>query len=254
VKFLRAWWTLVWISFRRLLWSGNTLMVMFPLAAGAAFLVRRRFDLEGTSLDAFNLFSLFLVFVFASFVVPICAVGYGTASVGGDREDRTLLFLLVRPIPRPLILLAKLTATLPLVLGLVMGTFFAYCLLAGDVGREAYYLYLPAIFYMTLAYVCLFHFFAVSFRHSTIIALIYAVFMEVLLGNMPGIVKRVAINYYGRSMMYAAGASQGLERPDPEWFEPIASSTAALMLVLFAVAGLIAALLVFQRREYSDLT
>ena len=45
---------------------------------------------------------------------------------------------------------------------------------------------------MTLAYVCLFHLFAVAFRHSTIIALVYAVFMEMLLGNMPGIVKRVA--------------------------------------------------------------
>ena len=68
---------------------------------------------------------------------------------------------------------------------------------------------------MTIAYVSLFHFFAVTFRHSTIIALIYSLFMELLLGNMPGIVKRVAINYYGRSMMYAAGVHKGLERPDP---------------------------------------
>ena len=42
---------------------------------------------------------------------------------------------------------------------------------------------------------------------------------------MPGIVKRVAINYYGRSMMYAAGVPKGLERPDPQWFEPISATT-----------------------------
>ena len=154
-----------------------------------------------------------MILVFASFVVPICALAYGTASVGGDREDRTLVFLLVRPIPRALVLLAKFTATLPLVLGLVVGSYWLYCRLAGEVGQVAFPLYLPALVYMTLAYVCLFHLFAVAFRHSTIIALVYALFMELLLGNMPGIVKRVAVNYYGRSIMYAAGAAEGLPRP-----------------------------------------
>ncbi len=225
---LRACSTLVWLSFRRLLWSGNTLMVLLPLSACTLFLLKRRFDREGASIEAFNGFSfLFLSLVFASFVVPMCAVAYGTTSIGGDREDRTLLFLLIRPVPRILILISKFTATLPLVLGLVMGSFFVYCQMAGEVGRMAYSLYLPAIFYMTLAYVCLFHFFAVSFRHSTIIALIYALFMELILGNMPGIVKRLTISYYGRSMIYAAGADKGLELPDPEWFEPISAAAAA---------------------------
>lgn len=254
MSLFRAWTTLVWLSFRRLLWSGSTLMVMLPLSACALFLLRRRFWLAPSSLETFNDFSLFLMFVFASFVVPICAVAYGTASVGGDREDRTLLFLLVRPVPRPLIFLAKFLATLPLTVGLVMGAFFVYCQLGGEVGRQAYELYLPAIFYMTIAYISLFHFFAVSFRHSTIIALVYALFMELLLGNMPGIVKRVAINYYGRSMMYSAGVPDGLERPDPQWFEPIAVTTSAGALIGITVVGLLVALVVFQRREYTDLT
>ena len=150
-----------------------------------------------------------MILIFASFVVPICALAYGTTSVGGDREDRTLVFLLMRPIPRALILLAKFIATLPLVLGLVVGSYWLYCSVAGEVGQVAFRLYLPALIYMTIAYVCLFHLFAVTFRHSTIMALIYALFMELLLGNMPGIVKRVAVNYYGRSMMYAAGAARG---------------------------------------------
>jgi len=254
MSLLSAWTTLVWLSFRRLLWSGSTLMVLLPLSACALFLLRRRFWLEQRSFESFNGFSLFVMLVFASFVVPICAVAYGTASIGGDREDRTLLFLLVRPVPRPLIFLAKFIATLPLVLGLVMGAFFVYCRMGGELGRQAYDLYLPAIFYMTIAYVSLFHFFAVSFRHSTIIALIYSLFMELLLGNMPGIVKRVAINYYGRSLMYAAGVPEGLERPDPQWFEPISASASASALVGIAIGGLLVALVVFQRREYTDLT
>jgi hypothetical protein len=160
----------------------------------------------------------------------------------------------VRPIPRALILLAKFTATLPLVLGLVVGSYWLYCQVAGDVGRTAFALYLPAIMLMTVAYVCLFHLFAVWFRHSTILALVYALFIEVLLGNLPGIVKRVAVNYYGRSIMYTAGASEGLEPPPAEWFEPLPVDTATWALLGIAVGGLAVALLIFSRREYRDLT
>jgi ABC-2 type transport system permease protein len=253
MNLVRAYATLTSLTFRRLLWSASMLMVLLPLAGCLLFVLRRHLG-HDYSVREFRHFSEFMILVFASFVVPICALAFGTASLGGDREDRTLVFLLVRPIPRALILLAKFTATLPLVLGLVVGSYWLYCYLAGEVGRTAFPLYLPALVYMTLAYVCLFHLFAVWFRHSTILALVYALFIEVLLGNIPGIVKRVAINYYGRSIMYAAGEPEGLPPPDPRWFEPLGVGTASWALLTIAVGGLLVALVVFSRREYRDLT
>jgi ABC-2 type transport system permease protein len=253
MNLVRAWATLTSLTFRRLLLSASTMMVLLPLAGCLLFVLRRGFD-RGNSPREFHQFSEFMILVFASFVVPICALAFGTASVGGDREERTLVFLLVRPIPRFLILLAKLTATLPLVLGLVAGSYWMYCQLAGEVGRTAFGLYLPAIMLMTVAYVCLFHLFAVWFRHSTILALVYALFIEVLLGNLPGIVKRVAVNYYGRSIMYTVGGSEGLEPPPAEWFEPLEVSTATWALVGIAAGAIAAALVIFSRREYRDLT
>jgi ABC-2 type transport system permease protein len=249
MKLLRAAWTLFWLSFRRLVWSTNTLMVLFPLAAGALFVFRRHYDLMAPDSAARD-FSEFLILVFASFLIPVCALAYGTASIGGDREDGTLLFLLVRPIPRTLVLLSKFAATIPLVLGLVLGTFFVYCHLAGAAGQTAWELFVPSILIMAAAYLGLFQLFAVALRHSTIAALIYALFMEVLLGNMPGIVKRVAVNYYGRSLMYAVGASQGLERPP--WFEPISRDAAVQALAGIAGLSLLAAIVIFHRSEYRD--
>ena len=76
MRLFRAWVTLLWLSFRRLLWSASTLMVLLPLSACTLFLLRGRFWLKPMSFDSFNEFSLFLMFVFASFVVPICAVAY----------------------------------------------------------------------------------------------------------------------------------------------------------------------------------
>ena len=70
---------------------------------------------------------------------------------------------------------------------------------------------------------------------------------------MPGIIKRVAVNYYGRTMMYAAGEPDGLAPPDPHWFEPFSPVVAGWTLIGFFVVALAVGAIIFQRREYRDL-
>jgi ABC-2 type transport system permease protein len=227
-------------------------MVLFPMVGGALFMLRQRHHFVGNMDQSFQYLSDFLIRVFVGFHIPVCALAYGTSSLGSDREDRTLVFLLIRPIPRWLVLSAKFAAALPLTVGLVALCFDVYCRLAGPAGELAHQLYLPAVLYSTLAYLGLFHLFSVLLRHSTIVALVYAIFLEFLLGNMPGIVKRVAVNYYGRSLMYSLAATDGLQRPG--WFEPISVTACIGMLAGIAVGSLLLATLVFQFREYRDLT
>ena len=88
MNLVRAWTTLASLTFRRLLLSVSTMMVLLPLAGCLLFVLRRGFD-RGYSVREFRDFSEFMILIFASFVVPICALAFGTASVGGDREDRT---------------------------------------------------------------------------------------------------------------------------------------------------------------------
>ncbi len=253
MRLWRAWCALVWLSFRRLFWSTSTLMVSLPLAICAIWLVRRRYDRMADVEAAFLKFSEhFVINAFVLFVVPICALVYGTTGVGSDREDRTLLFLLVRPIPRPLVLAAKFIAAIPLALSLIAGSFYVYCLLAGEAGRLAFELYLPAVLGMTLAYVGLFHLFAVAIRHSTIAALVYGIFIELLLGLVPGIIKRVTISYYGRVLIYDAAGPEGLDAP--RGFEPISAHAAGWSLLGIALGSMLLVFIVFQWREYRDLT
>lgn len=307
MRLARACWALFTLSFRRLVWSTNTLMLLLPLAGCALFVIGMKYaelpsermaqrslgdakrqvdeakkvaqlareviagettidqirkdqpvdrpfragDVDRLAKRAFERFSGELVFgLFASFILPVIAIAYATTSLGGDREDRTLLFLLVRPIPRPAILLAKTAATVPVVLGAAVGSYYLYCWLAGPLGARAFPIYLPVVVYTSLAYTGLFHLFAVCFRHSTIVALIYALFIETFLGNMPGIVKQVAVNYYGRSMMIELG---GLKPPEA-WFVPVSAHTGVLALAAIAGGSLLAGVLLFQWREYRDLT
>jgi ABC-2 type transport system permease protein len=248
----RAWTTLVWLSFRRLLWSAATLTLAFPLLGIAALMgwwgVRMRTQEFEASFLVFSQF--FVNGIFTLVFLPVIALAYATSSIGGDREDKTLLFLLIRPVPRWMILLAKMTATLPIVLGIVTGCFFLYCYLTGPVGQEALRLYFPAVLAMAVAYVCLYHLFAVCFKHSTTIALIYSLFMESLLGNMPGITKRVAVNFFGRSVMFDAAEPWGFTAPQA--FEAVSPTTAYAVLACIAIGSTLLAMFIFQRREYAE--
>jgi hypothetical protein len=71
---------------------------------------------------------------------------------------------------------------------------------------------------------------------------------------MPGIAKRFAVNYYGRSMLFQLGAPEGLRPPRETFFEPLSAQSAAWWLAGIAAGGLLLAMAVFQRREYRDLT
>lgn len=251
----RAWIMLLWLSFRRLLWSSHSLMVALPLVGCALIVWRLRLNETVDMGWAFNRYSQWFVFVtYASIVLPLCVLAFSASSVGGDREDRTLLFVLMRPIPRALVLLAKWCATLPLVLGLVAASFALYCRMAGDVGSEAFELYLAPLLAMAAAYGSLFLLCSVLFRHSTVIALVYSLFFESIIGNLPGIVKRLTVNFYGRSWMHLAGEPHGLRRPDEFWFEPVDIASAQWALALWTLIPLVLAAIIFVRREYRDLT
>lgn len=252
---LRAFNTLLMLSFSRLLWSVSTLMLLFPLGGCALFLLRRGYGREGNSIEAFGEFSEeFMLFLFTPFIVPICTLAYATTSIGGDREDRTLVFLLMRPIPRAMVFLGKMLATLPLVVGVVVASFVGFCSLSGEAGATAVWVYLPAVVCMSLAYIALFHVFAILFRHATIIAMVYSLFMEVFIGNMPGLVKRITVSFYGRSMIFGSGLEHGLDPPPAEWFVPVSPAAGAATLLSIAAVSTLAGLVIFQYREYRDLT
>lgn len=252
MKSLIAFLVLIRVSFRRLFWSVNTLMVLLPLVGAGLFILRRRFDKMTPIEHAFDAYGSFLAFVFSSFLIPICALGFGTTALGTEREEQTLVFLLTRPIPRFQILLAKILASIPLACGLVLGSFWIYCRSVGPVGQLAFHAYWPAMLGMTVSYLALFHVFAVAFRHPTMLALVYSLFMELFVANLPGSVKRLAINYYGRSLLYGLGKEFGLKTP--QGFEVMTATNCYWAFAYLTAGCLIAAFVIFQWKEYRDLS
>ena len=157
--------------------------------------------------------------------------------------------------PRPLVYLMKALAGLTLVAAWTSATLFVLCRMAGAPGREVFATFLPASLLGGLAYASLFLLVGAIFRHGTIISLVYWFFLEVLFGNLPGIVKRVSVAFYVRCMVYDAGADLELgpaSRVAREMFLPVSGTTATLTLTAAIASLLVVGLVAFEHREYRD--
>jgi hypothetical protein len=204
--------------------------------------------------SGFVVFCRFLVYsVFLSFLLPIWSLSFATEALGGERDARSLVWLLSRPLPRPAIYLAKFVALLPWALGLNLGGFALLCLAAGSPGLLAFRLFWPAIVWATLAFCALFHLMGALFRRAVLVAITYVFFLEIILGNMPGYMKRVSISFYTRCLMFDAADTLGVQAPERLGiYLPVDGATALGVLLATTAVLLVAGMVAFSRLEYRD--
>ena len=194
----------------------------------------------------------FIFTVFLPFLLPLLSLSFATEALGGDREANSLVWLLTRPMARPAIYLAKFAAMLPWSLCLNIGGFALLCLLAGAQGKEALRLFWPAVVWATLAFSALFFLIGAFFRRPAIVAIVYSFFLETILGNMPGYLKRVSINFYTKCMMYEAAEPYGIAPDRPHVFLPVDAATALVVLVTLTLLLVAVGIAIFSRVQYQD--
>jgi ABC-type transport system involved in multi-copper enzyme maturation permease subunit len=159
---------------------------------------------------------------------------------------------LTRPLSRPAIYLAKFVAVLPWCFALNLGGFALLCAVGGENGALALRLYWPAVIWATLAFTALFCLVGAYFRRPAVVALVYSFFLEVVLGNMPGYLKRVSIGFYTRCMMFEKAEAYGVAVENPMVYLPVDGSTALAVLVGLTLALLALGMVVFSRTQYHE--
>ena len=245
---------LLGVTLRRQLLSRQTLIGLGLTIVCALIVVAWSFHREPTTK---RLAQLVLVPTYIAFLMPILAIGYGAAGIGAEREDRTLIYLLITPLPRPVTYFVRFVAAQLLVVGTTAASLWLLCALAGAPGDEAWSLFWPASLLGGAAYAALFLLVGAVFRHGTIISLAYWFFLEVLFGNMPGIIKRISVAFYVRSTIYEAGEELGLGpagRVAREMFLPVTADTAQTVLLSATAGLLVLGIAAFTRREYRDVS
>ncbi len=242
----QQWWLVEW-------WSPRRLPALVPTAGPDAILGACQAVLDRSG---FFVFSNWIVFsIFLSFLLPVWSLSFATEAIGGEQESRSLVWLLSRPTSRWSIYLAKFVALLPWGLGLNLGGFGLLCLAAGRPGQLAFRLYWPAVLAGSLAFCSLFHLMGACFRRAAVVAIVYSFFLETVLGNMPGYMKRISIGFYSRCLMLEAMEGRGIHSPEkPSVFMPVDGATAWVVLISLSVLFLVVGMVVFSRSEYHDMS
>lgn len=191
--------------------------------------------------------------VYASFLLPILAIVYATGALADEREERTIVHLLIRPLSRTGIYFAKAIGIAPLVLASGLGGYAIVCLAAGTAGRMALDAYWLAILLGTLAYASLFLLFGALAPRPVILAVVYAFFVESMLGNTPGTIKRAAVSFYVQCSIYDRASGFGIRPAAELQFSPIGGTTANAALAAMTLAFLAFGAWGFHRKEFREL-
>ncbi len=202
----------------------------------------------------FMSYSRWVIFlVFMGFVLPLFTLSYASGAFGTERESRSLVWLMTRPIPRSGIYLAKFLGTLPWCVAFGLGGFVAVCLAGGPAGREALARFWPAAAMGTVAFASLFHLVGAIFRRPVVVGLVYVFFYETVVAILPGSLKLLSLTFYARSLMYneAVGAGHPGEML-PAMTEAVSSATAWWVLAAAPVVITLFGMWLFSRSEYRD--
>ena len=189
---------------------------------------------------------------FLGFVLPLFTLSYATAAFGTERESRSLVWLMTRPIPRSGIYLAKFLGALPWCVLLGLGGFAALCQAGGEYGRRAFVLYWPAAVVATITLSALFHLIGAIFRRPVVVGLVYVFFFEALVGSLPGSLKLLSLTYYARCLMYNAAGAAGYPVGMLDATQTVSSTTAWSVLAGAALALTGLGMWLFARLESRD--
>lgn len=250
MTYLRAFFHLVAYALRRQLRSRKVLLGFILVAMLAAVVVL--FGIK-TAWSGRMFLDYVVLNMMGLFFLPVITLMFGTAAIGDERDEKSLVYVLTRPLPRWAIYVGKFLGVLPLVLVFTIGSLYFLHAISSWNGRPdlrgSAAAYAPAVIYGSFAYVAFFHLLTALFRHSTLIAIAYVFFIEVFIGQVPGILKRVSIRFYSSSMVYDAAKPLGQAPLGKGMFLPLDGETARWCLAGATVGLLFLGCWVFARRD-----
>jgi ABC-2 type transport system permease protein len=140
-------------------------------------------------------------------LLPLTAVLFGTTAFGGEVEDGTLIYLLVRPVSRWQVTLVKyaiaVLVTLSIVTAAILLAWFA--LRTPELPWTVPKAFIAASIVGSIVYCALFSYVGLVTRKGLVIGLLYVIFFEnVLTRNLPG-VKWLSVREFGISVAQWAG-------------------------------------------------
>ena len=230
------------------------LLVGLPVILAIVYRVLLAADVPNRAVPPLDLYAIVVAVYWIRNVLPLTALFHATSLVADEVDDRTLTYLLTRPLTRPTILAGKFAAYLAASLGMALPagvlTFFILLTARGwsGVGASVPDLFrdLGVVALTLLVYGALFTLLGVLLRRPVIPGLLFLFGWE-LMANLPGYLPRFTLTAWLRSLIRHRPAQEGLA----ELFGQVQPTGLSLIVILVStVVFLAAAAWVFSEREY----
>ena len=182
-------------------------------------------------------------------ILPLVCLILGTAAIGSDIEDGTIVYLLAKPIPRSAIILAKFAASSLMSVALIVpGILIAGSLaLDGAPGEGSVVGFAVAAAIGSLAYTAVFVFLSIATSRALIAGLAYVFIWEGLLAGIFGGTAYLSIRHY------CLGIADGISTLDPQVLDAELGGPEAFVLAgLVTVTGLLFAVRRLNTLELSE--
>jgi len=251
------------LSLGQMLWSRRTifmgLVVGLPVLVAAIVRTIVALDIAGDRLPATGpvVFGLMIWGFFIRFAVPVLAVFYGTSLIADEVEDKTITYLLTRPIPRASVLLGKyaayLVCTVAVVLPAIVIMWLLLAPIAGTLAESfpALAADLGIVAAGLAAYGALFALVGATFKRPLLFGLIFVFGWETLALALPGYIRRFTVAHYVEGLVphaMPAGSPAGMLQA--VFGTPAGVGESLVGLAVITVLALSLAARAVGRREY----
>jgi ABC-2 type transport system permease protein len=229
------------------------LAVLFALPIAFAMLIRHyQVPYRPDRVESGLLFGLIF-----PVLVPLAALLLASGMVQDDVEEQTMTYLLIRPIPRWAIYLAKLVGTIVsswaraaiFTVGTLLAVFWGDDRLWGSVIRERAPIVCALLALGLSAYAAMFGGLSLWVRRTLAFGAIYIVVVEGILGGIDFVIREATVIYYVRVL-----AVRWLDLSGVDWsIDPSTSvSASTCVIVLLGINAAFAALgaITFATREF----
>ncbi len=251
------------LSIGHMLWSRRTvfmaLVVGLPVVVSIVLRALETFGVETIRPPATGpaIFGMMFWGFFVRFAIPVLAVFYGTALIADEVEDKTITYLLSRPIPRASVLLGKYLAFLACTVAVVLPAVVVMWLLIAPI-RGSLAASFPAlaadlgILALGLAaYGALFALVGATFKRPLLFGLLFVFGWESLALALPGYLRQLTVAHYLQGLVpHTMPTESPLSILQMAFSEPSGLAESLFGLAFVTVAGLVLAARAVSRREY----
>jgi ABC-2 type transport system permease protein len=231
------------------------LLGLMPVALAVAV----RIILHGRAGAIAAVFTEILMVFFLQFYIVILALFYGTSVTAEEVENRTLSYLITRPLPKPAIVMGKFAAYSFLMFAMVaLSLTLSYFVMNSARLAEpelywAFLRYLGVLGLGILAYAAFFTFLGTVLKRAIIVGLVFGFGWENVIQYFPGSTQRFSIVHYLKSLLpYQSGGRNTGRGVALLLFrlEPTKPLVAVLALAAITAALLALACWFFRMKEY----